>query len=109
VDLAGSESHSKTLTTGDSQREGVQINQSLLALRRVLNSLHEGQTHIPFRDSELTKVRCTVTDHHHYLEHALIIISNSISALVIISNFLFAYLHMTHMTLIFTVSTALPV
>jgi len=55
VDLAGSECAKRTgATHGEQQWEGSKINQSLLALGRVLKALRERATHVPYRDSKLT-------------------------------------------------------
>ncbi|KAL7520313.1 hypothetical protein ACHAWX_005043 [Stephanocyclus meneghinianus] len=56
VDLAGSESVRHTGATGDRQKEGGKINQSLLTLSRVIGSLGQNATHINFRDSKLTRI-----------------------------------------------------
>ena len=70
VDLAGSENINKSGVTGQRQVEAVSINKALSTLRRVLDALtkqsKEGAagkggkkgstTHIPFRDSALTKL-----------------------------------------------------
>ncbi|KAJ8563617.1 hypothetical protein K7X08_032069 [Anisodus acutangulus] len=56
IDLAGSES-SKTETTGLRRREGSFINKSLLTLGTVISKLSdEKSTHIPYRDSKLTRL-----------------------------------------------------
>lgn len=58
VDLAGSERQSKTDATGDRLKEANKINNSLLCLGQVINSLvgkKKGKRpHVPFRDSKLT-------------------------------------------------------
>ena len=57
VDLAGSERQSKTESTGDRLKEGISINLSLTALGHVISSLIDPkQTHIPYRDSKLTRL-----------------------------------------------------
>jgi len=57
VDLAGSESVRHTGATGDRQKEGGKINQSLLALSNVIFALGlNDKGHINFRDSKLTRV-----------------------------------------------------
>jgi len=57
VDLAGSESVRHTGATGDRQKEGGLINQSLLTLSRVIVALGvPNQMHINFRDSKLTRI-----------------------------------------------------
>ncbi|KAJ0976854.1 hypothetical protein J5N97_012328 [Dioscorea zingiberensis] len=56
IDLAGSES-SKTETTGLRRKEGSYINKSLLTLGTVISKLTDGKaTHIPYRDSKLTRL-----------------------------------------------------
>ncbi|KAI4300664.1 hypothetical protein L6164_034014 [Bauhinia variegata] len=56
IDLAGSES-SKAETTGMRRREGSYINKSLLTLGTVISKLTEGgASHIPYRDSKLTRL-----------------------------------------------------
>ncbi|WCJ44381.1 Kinesin-like protein KIN-7E chloroplastic [Euphorbia peplus] len=56
IDLAGSES-SKTETTGLRRKEGSYINKSLLSLGTVISKLtDEKSTHIPYRDSKLTRL-----------------------------------------------------
>ncbi|KAF0902588.1 hypothetical protein E2562_018082 [Oryza meyeriana var. granulata] len=56
IDLAGSES-SRVETTGVHRKEGSYINKSLLTLGTVISKLtDEKATHIPFRDSKLTRL-----------------------------------------------------
>ncbi|XP_051149231.1 kinesin-like protein KIN-7K, chloroplastic isoform X2 [Andrographis paniculata] len=56
IDLAGSES-SRVETTGMRRKEGSYINKSLLTLGTVISKLTDGKsTHIPFRDSKLTRL-----------------------------------------------------
>ncbi|KAK4799694.1 hypothetical protein SAY86_025059 [Trapa natans] len=56
IDLAGSES-SKVETTGARRKEGSYINKSLLTLGTVISKLTDGRaTHIPYRDSKLTRL-----------------------------------------------------
>lgn len=56
IDLAGSES-SKAETIGMRRREGSYINKSLLTLGTVISKLTEAKaSHIPYRDSKLTRV-----------------------------------------------------
>ncbi|KAI8013357.1 hypothetical protein LOK49_LG05G02423 [Camellia lanceoleosa] len=56
IDLAGSES-SKTETTGLRRKEGSYINKSLLTLGTVISKLtDEKATHVPYRDSKLTRL-----------------------------------------------------
>jgi kinesin family protein 5 len=57
VDLAGSEKISKTGATGNTLEEAKTINKSLSTLGLVINNLTDGKsTHIPYRDSKLTRV-----------------------------------------------------
>lgn len=59
VDLAGSERSKKTLTTGEQFKEGVKINQGLLALGNVISALgssNQSAQHIGYRDSKLTRL-----------------------------------------------------
>jgi len=56
VDLAGSESVRHTGATGERQKEGGKINQSLLTLSRVIAGLGSNLQHINFRDSKLTRI-----------------------------------------------------
>ena len=57
VDLAGSERQSKTGSTGERLKEATNINKSLLTLGNVISSLVDGtSTHVPYRDSKLTKL-----------------------------------------------------
>lgn len=56
VDLAGSEKVSKTQAAGQTLREAQKINKSLSALGNVIQKLTSGSTHIPYRDSKLTRV-----------------------------------------------------
>ncbi|GMI63354.1 kinesin 7.3 [Hibiscus trionum] len=56
IDLAGSES-SKAETTGVRRKEGSYINKSLLTLGTVISKLTDVRaTHIPYRDSKLTRL-----------------------------------------------------
>ncbi|XP_021946834.2 kinesin-like protein KIF18A [Folsomia candida] len=56
VDLAGSEKGSVNIVDGMRQREGANINKSLLALSNCINALADGKTHIPYRNSKLTRL-----------------------------------------------------
>uniref|UniRef100_A0A0N5AWF0 Kinesin motor domain-containing protein n=1 Tax=Syphacia muris TaxID=451379 RepID=A0A0N5AWF0_9BILA len=59
VDLAGSERLKRTGATGDRAKEGISINCGLLALGNVIHALGETSgkiTHIPYRDSKLTRL-----------------------------------------------------
>eukprot|EP00518_Triparma_eleuthera_P021235 CAMPEP_0197547956 /NCGR_PEP_ID=MMETSP1320-20131121/2181_1 /TAXON_ID=91990 /ORGANISM="Bolidomonas sp., Strain RCC2347" /LENGTH=1108 /DNA_ID=CAMNT_0043107859 /DNA_START=52 /DNA_END=3375 /DNA_ORIENTATION=+ len=55
-DLAGSERIKKTKVSGVRLDEAKKINQSLSTLGMVINSLSDGSTHVPYRDSKLTRV-----------------------------------------------------
>ena len=59
VDLAGSERVGLTGNTGVAYKESIDINKSLLTLRKVINGLSDKKTnqkkaHIPYRESKLT-------------------------------------------------------
>ncbi|XP_033966189.1 kinesin-like protein KIF18A [Pseudochaenichthys georgianus] len=59
IDLAGSERASATNAKAARLREGANINKSLLALGNVINALADPKnkkTHIPYRDSKLTRL-----------------------------------------------------
>ena len=63
VDLAGSERMKKTGAEGERAREGIKINEGLLALGNVINALaDEGRLaegkkiHVPYRQSKLTRL-----------------------------------------------------
>lgn len=59
VDLAGSERLKRTGATGDRAREGISINCGLLALGNVISALGDltkKATHVPYRDSKLTRL-----------------------------------------------------
>ena len=58
VDLAGSERAKSTGATGDTFKEGVNINKGLLALGNVISSLTDPTKsgHVPYRDSKLTRI-----------------------------------------------------
>ena len=55
VDLAGSEDVQRSGAKGKALNEAKNINKSLLTLGRVTNNLLEGSSHIPYRDSKLTR------------------------------------------------------
>jgi kinesin family protein C1 len=55
VDLAGSEKLKKSGSEGESKKEAEKIHTSLTALSRVLQSLANNESHIPYRDSKLTQ------------------------------------------------------
>ncbi|KXS13631.1 kinesin-domain-containing protein, partial [Gonapodya prolifera JEL478] len=66
VDLAGSERLKRTRAEGDRAKEGISINQGLLALGNVISALTEeaggagsrpgSARHVPYRDSKLTRL-----------------------------------------------------
>ncbi|CCH58513.1 hypothetical protein TBLA_0A07230 [Henningerozyma blattae CBS 6284] len=56
VDLAGSENINKSGAQHQRAKEAGSINQSLLTLGRVINSLADKSIHIPFRESKLTRL-----------------------------------------------------
>ncbi|KAF9167120.1 kinesin motor protein cin8 [Actinomortierella ambigua] len=56
VDLAGSENIARSGAESVQAREAGRINQSLLTLGRVINSLVERSQHIPYRESKLTRL-----------------------------------------------------
>ena len=56
VDLAGSERQSKTGSTGQRLQEATKINLSLSTLGNVISSLVKKESHIPYRDSKLTRL-----------------------------------------------------
>ena len=56
VDLAGSERAKRTKNEGLRLQEGININKGLLALGNVINALCEGKSHVPYRDSKLTRM-----------------------------------------------------
>lgn len=55
--LAGSERQRKNGASGQQLIESAKINLSLSALNKVISSLvHRNTTHIPYRDSKLTRI-----------------------------------------------------
>lgn len=59
VDLAGSERAKKTGATGQTLKEGANINLSLMTLGTVINALADrtsSRGHIPYRNSQLTRL-----------------------------------------------------
>jgi len=56
VDLAGSERVSKSSAKGMALEEAKKINQSLSTLGQVISSIGKNSSHIPYRDSKLTRL-----------------------------------------------------
>merc|ERR1719181_2417554 len=56
VDLAGSERVKRSGVEGAQFREATAINKSLLAFGNVVSALAAKRTHVPFRDSKLTRI-----------------------------------------------------
>ncbi|CAE7434809.1 unnamed protein product, partial [Symbiodinium microadriaticum] len=56
VDLAGSEKVSKTGAQGARLEEAKKINRSLTTLGMVINALCDGHSHVPYRDSKLSRI-----------------------------------------------------
>ena len=58
VDLAGSERLKRTGAVGDRMKEGININQGLLALGNCISALggDKKAAHVPFRDSKITRM-----------------------------------------------------
>jgi len=56
VDLAGSENIARSGAQNKYAREAGSINQSLLTLTRVISALLEKSSHIPYRESKLTRI-----------------------------------------------------
>lgn len=56
IDLAGSERGSVQRKCAGRFIEGVNINMSLLALGNCINKLADGSKHIPYRDSNMTRL-----------------------------------------------------
>lgn len=56
VDLAGSENANQSGATGDILKQASSINKSLSTLSNVIHALVNKSAHVPYRDSELTKL-----------------------------------------------------
>lgn len=56
VDLAGSENIGRSGAIDKRAREAGNINQSLLTLGRVINCLVDHTSHVPYRESKLTRL-----------------------------------------------------
>ncbi|XP_032416779.1 kinesin-like protein KIF11 [Xiphophorus hellerii] len=56
VDLASSENIGRSGAMGQRAREAGNINQSLLTLGRVITALVEKRSHVPYRESKLTRI-----------------------------------------------------
>lgn len=73
VDLAGSERIVKTGNTGERLKESIQINCGLLALGNVISALGDPRrkgSHIPYRDSKITRYRLGGVGPH--ISHGLV-------------------------------------
>ncbi len=46
----------KTKAVGERAKEGIAINGGLLAMGKVIHALNEKASHIPYRDSKLTRL-----------------------------------------------------
>jgi len=56
VDLAGAENVKHSQVEGEGLREATEINTALSSLGNVIHALNHGLTHIPYRDSKLTRI-----------------------------------------------------
>ncbi|ESL07449.1 kinesin [Trypanosoma rangeli SC58] len=72
VDLAGSERVKETKVEGAALREAQYINKSLSALSAVILALYRRSSHVPYRDSKLTRLLrpCLESGHVLILVHA---------------------------------------
>jgi hypothetical protein len=74
VDLAGSERQKKALTQGKRFEEAKNINKSLATLERCILCLsNQGAVHIPYRDSELTKMLQQALSGHANCKRSLLV------------------------------------
>lgn len=74
VDLAGSERLKRTGATGDRAREGISINCGLLSLGNVISALGDKSkkvTHVPYRDSKLTRLLQDSLGGKYFLKNVL--------------------------------------
>eukprot|EP00977_Amphora_coffeiformis_P010190 scaffold2363_cov159-Amphora_coffeaeformis.AAC.52 len=55
-DLAGSERQKRTQASGQRLKEGININQGLLVLGNVISALASNSSHVPYRESKLTRL-----------------------------------------------------
>ncbi len=46
----------KTKAVGDRAKEGISINSGLLAMGKVIHALNDSASHVPYRDSKLTRL-----------------------------------------------------
>lgn len=74
VDLAGSERVAKTGAEGKQLKEGININQGLLALGNVISALGDetkrGKIHVPYRDSKITRIlQVSYHIYYHYMSY----------------------------------------
>lgn len=75
VDLAGSERIVKTGNTGERLKESIQINSGLLALGNVISALGDPRrksSHIPYRDSKITRYSWDKDPHAPPISQALV-------------------------------------
>ncbi|XP_010111461.2 kinesin-like protein KIN-10B isoform X2 [Morus notabilis] len=56
IDLAGNEDNRRTCNEGIRLQESAKINQSLFALSNVIFALNNHKSHVPYRDSKLTRI-----------------------------------------------------
>ena len=57
IDLAGNERGADvSVSSKQTQKDGAEINWSLLALKECIRAMDSGKKHIPFRGSKLTQV-----------------------------------------------------
>lgn len=83
IDLAGSERLSKSIVSGETQREAIFINKSLSALGDVIAAKISKNSHIPFRNSTLT----------YFLQNSLSGDSKTLMILQVILNLFYFYIN----------------